>query len=88
MKKMQQYKKDYETTQTYAMVLALIGWGILLVGIIYPIVTEMFWRAPDLVVLTYYALVIIIGVFVYIFYYKRWSVKLTDGRVTCYHAPN
>ena len=63
MKKMQKYQKDYETTEGYAMVVAFIGYAILLVGIMYPIVTDMFgYRTPEVVVFTYFALVIIIGV--------------------------
>ena len=63
MKKMKKNQKDYETTEVYAMVIAFIGYTILLIGIIYPIVTGMFrYRTPEVVVFTYFALVIIIGV--------------------------
>ena len=62
MKKMKRYQKDYEITEGWSMLLAFIGYGILLVGIIYPIVTDMFRYSPEMVVFTYFALVIIIGV--------------------------
>ena len=61
MKKIKKYRKDYETTQGYALVLAYIGWGIMIFGIIY-LSTNTFYRTSDEVKFAYYVLVIFISI--------------------------
>ena len=62
MKNMKKYRKDYEVSETLSLIVTAVGYAIIGIGIIYPIITDMFYRSPDVVVFSYFALVIILGI--------------------------
>ena len=62
MKNMKKYQKDYEVSETLSLIVTVVGYAIIGIGIIYPIITDMFRRSPDVVVFSYFALVIILGI--------------------------
>ena len=62
MKNMKKYRKDYEVSETLSLIVTVVGYAIIGIGIIYPIITDMFRRSPDVVVFSYFALVIILGI--------------------------
>ena len=62
MKNMKKYRKDYEVSETLSLIVTAVGYAIIGIGIIYPIITDMFRRSPDVVVFSYFALVIILGI--------------------------
>ena len=62
MKNMKKYRKDYEVSETLSLIVTVVGYAIIGIGIIFPIITDMFRRSPDVVVFSYFALVIILGI--------------------------
>ena len=62
-RKIKKYKQDYEVSEALSVIVTFVGYAIIGIGIMYPIVTDMFgYRTPEVVVFSYFAIVIILGI--------------------------